>query len=185
VDNDTFQALRRKAKRWSADNAEALKTAKPHIPLDFGNRVRQNWRLLLAIAEQAGVGKEARAAAIKLSGKSSRPSPGVRLIRALKPIFTEPFLASEEMAKRLTSDLTAEWCDYESRGPISQKQIACLLAPYGIHPQSLRVPGRPRTAAPLRGYRREWFNIVFVRFAADIRSSATHEPQNPRKIRNK
>jgi Protein of unknown function (DUF3631) len=86
ADNDTFVTLRRKAARWSEDSMPALKAATPELPPDFDNRVRQNWKLLLAIAEQAGVGKQARAAAVKLSGKLTLPSPGVRLVRAVAGI---------------------------------------------------------------------------------------------------
>jgi Protein of unknown function (DUF3631) len=78
------------------------------------------------------------------------------------------------MAKQLASDPTAEWCDYESRGQISQKQIACLLAAYGIHPRLQRLPGRPRSAAPVRGYLRADFATVFARFAEKNRATVTH-----------
>jgi Protein of unknown function (DUF3631) len=185
ADDETFQVLRRKLARWRDDNLTILKNASPVQPPGFDNRIAQNWKLLLAIAELAGVGKQARAAAVRLAGKSALPSPGVRLVRALKPIFTETFFPSEDMAKQLAADLTAEWCDYDNRGPISQKQIATLLAPYGIHPQRNRVPGRPRTAAPIHGYLLADFANTFARFAADIPAPGTHEVKKRPKTRHK
>src|SRR5262245_52166009 len=54
IDDDDFTALRRKALRWAADSAAALRDADPVMPSGFGNRVAANYRLLLAIADQAG-----------------------------------------------------------------------------------------------------------------------------------
>lgn len=53
-DNETFARLRSQTMRWAADNTEALAEARPETPNGFHNRVRANWRLLLAIADQAG-----------------------------------------------------------------------------------------------------------------------------------
>jgi hypothetical protein len=54
---------------WAADNAAALKDAKPLFPANFNNRLRANWRLLLAIAELAAGTwpKQARGAAERLA----------------------------------------------------------------------------------------------------------------------
>ena len=49
-----FAVLRRKLARFAADNAAALKDAKPTLPSELINRDAANWWLLLAIAELAG-----------------------------------------------------------------------------------------------------------------------------------
>jgi hypothetical protein len=51
LDTPKFAELRRKAARWSADNADLLQTARPETIPGFTNRRRMNWRHLLAIAE--------------------------------------------------------------------------------------------------------------------------------------
>jgi hypothetical protein len=53
-DDETFQTLRRKLARWAADNAAALKDAKPVLPPGSTNRLAQNWTMQLAIADLAG-----------------------------------------------------------------------------------------------------------------------------------
>ena len=45
--------LARKAARWAADNAERLRHADPEMPADVFNRMADNWRPLLAIADAA------------------------------------------------------------------------------------------------------------------------------------
>src|SRR5262250_2828870 len=74
---DDFVRIRRKATRWAADNKPALRAARPTTPFD--NREEDNWTLLFAIADLAGddFGKQARAAAIKLSKKRAQQSEPV------------------------------------------------------------------------------------------------------------
>src|SRR6202030_3725259 len=50
-DDEEFAILRRKLARWAADNAAAIKQRKPLLPARFNNRLAENWKLLLAIAE--------------------------------------------------------------------------------------------------------------------------------------
>ena len=78
-DDDDFRALRRKAMRWAADHAVTLRDACPVLPPGFGNRLRMNWNLLLAIADLAGGAwpKRAREAAIKLSRSATGHPRGV------------------------------------------------------------------------------------------------------------
>jgi hypothetical protein len=54
LDDAEFAVLRRKFTRWAADNAAALKSAKPVMPTDLNNRDAANWKLLLATAELVG-----------------------------------------------------------------------------------------------------------------------------------
>ena len=161
-DDDDFRALRRKAMRWAADHAVTLRDACPVLPPGFGNRLRMNWNLLLAIADLAGGAwpKRAREAAIKLS-KRHRPSEGRRLIDALHPILAmHKEITSADLVARLNADPTAEWCAFRNRGPITQRQVALLLDQHDIHPDVIHPPGRPAA----RGYKAEWFADVFARY---------------------
>jgi putative DNA primase/helicase len=54
IDDPQSAELRRRLLRWADDNGAALATAAPEMPRDFHNRVRANWKLLLAIAEHCG-----------------------------------------------------------------------------------------------------------------------------------
>jgi hypothetical protein len=58
IDDDDLGKLRRQCARWAIDNAAALAVASPEIPEGFHNRVRANWKLMLAIAEWTGCKQE-------------------------------------------------------------------------------------------------------------------------------
>ena len=49
-----FERLSRQAARWAADNAEAIRRARPEIPDSLSNRTGDNAEPLLAIADLAG-----------------------------------------------------------------------------------------------------------------------------------
>src|SRR6516165_7282896 len=165
VDDDDFTALRRKLMRWAADNAVRLKDANPVVPPGFSNRVSANWCLLLGIADVAGGlwPDRARAAAMKLSHKRHQPSERLRLLADLHPIFaTREQIPSAELVAQLTADPDGEWTEFRGRGPISQRQVAALLAGFEIFPVVLH----PTKQASLsrRGYRRSQFGDLFARF---------------------
>jgi hypothetical protein len=83
-DDEEFKIIRRKLARWAVDNAIALRSAKPES--SFNNRIRKNWKVLLAIADLAGGGwpKRARDAALELGTDRDEPSEGVRLLAAIR-----------------------------------------------------------------------------------------------------
>ena len=165
VDDDDFTALRRKALRWAADSAAALRDADPVMPSGFGNRVAANYRLLLAIADLAGGvwPKRARAAAVKLSHKRHQPSERLRLLAALRPLFaTREQITSAELVELLVADADGEWAEFHGRGPITQRQVAALLAGFEIFPAVLHPT--KRASLSRRGYRRSQFDDAFARF---------------------
>jgi hypothetical protein len=160
-----FVILRRKFARWAADNAAALKNASP-VMTGFNNRGRMNWKLLLGIAELAGGDwiKRGRVAALKLSRQRREPSEGNRLLAAFHHLFMVhgPELTSNEVQTLLTADEDSEWADFHGHGPISKRQIALLLDPFDIHPDSIHPQGK--TA---RGYKAEWFATAFKHFLGE------------------
>src|SRR4029077_15984142 len=54
IDDTGLANLRRQAQRWTRDNVATLETAVPELPAGFDNRLGDNWRLMLAIADLAG-----------------------------------------------------------------------------------------------------------------------------------
>ena len=89
IDDAGLAEMRRRALRWANDNGEKLEDAEPDMPPGFDNRLGDNWRLLLAIADFAG-GEwpdKARKAAVKLSKVADATSIGVQLLAAVKAAF--------------------------------------------------------------------------------------------------
>ena len=166
ADSDELLVFRRKLARFAVDHAEALQTADPAMPEGFDNRLRQNWRLLFAIADLAGGSwpKRIRAAAVKLTKQFYEPSIG----RQCLAMFVELFLASEYEGmvtsawaqEQFIADPTSAWVNYRGRGPITQWGIKNILEPYGIRPGMLHPRGHPA----VRGYRIEHFETAFRYF---------------------
>jgi putative DNA primase/helicase len=164
TDDERFFDLRRKLARWSIDNAEALKAANPVLPAGLNNRLAMNWRLQLAVADLAGGDwpKRARVAAIKLDDRKEESSEGIRLLAALRELFTNhgSQLTSAEIVKLLTANEESEWAAFRNHGPITKRQIAVLLDAYDIHPDYIHPHGRKTE----RGYDVKWFDDAFERY---------------------
>jgi hypothetical protein len=180
IDDVAFEQLRRKLARWSADNAVALKGAKPLLPAGFSNRIAANWRLLLAIAELADCGEKARDAAEKLSKVNRKPSLGMQLLAAIRAIFKGrkvKVISSKDLVTALTADRVGPWCEYSDKKPITQRQVAMLLAPYDIHPGVVH-PTKRSSLSP-SGYKIEQFEEAFARLPpADPSHILTSQPSS-------
>jgi hypothetical protein len=165
VDDEEFRTIRRKLARWTVDNATALRDANPEPAPGFNNRIKMNWKILLAIADLAGGDwpKRARAAALELREEDgSEPTDRVKAVTAMEQLLRgREEITSAEVCATLTADPTSEWCDFRGKGPISQTQFAALLRPYGIYTVRLHPTKRARLSR--HGYRAAQFKNVWAR----------------------
>ncbi|WFU37599.1 DUF3631 domain-containing protein [Bradyrhizobium sp. CB82] len=170
VDDVEFAMSRRKFARWAADDAAALKDAKPSMLPGLNNRAAMNWHLLLAIAELAGGPwpERAREAAERLTHTGRRPSDNVQLLSAFREIFADgrkTFVTSEEIVAYLRCDPTSIWAEYNHGGKITQRQVAFLLDAFDIHPKPLHPTGRKDFGR--MGYEATQFVDAFARYLPD------------------
>jgi hypothetical protein len=166
LDDDEFRVIRRKLQRWAIDNAVALRAAKPEFPPGFVNRVRTNWKALLAIAELAGEewARKARKAARELETGRDEPSETIRLFGAVKAVWgKEATRTSEELCTALVAH-SEEWADFRGKGrPLSPTQLAALLRPFGIRPTNNLKEGRGAGDKNPNGYRKSQFENAWAR----------------------
>jgi putative DNA primase/helicase len=151
-DNAAFAALRSQAARWAADNFDKLADPDPKMP-DLNDRAADNWRPLLAIAELAGGTwpEEARRAACLLSGEEQDGAIGVELLRDIRSAFSnDDVIRSSDLVAKLTADPERPWAEWKYGRPLTQKQLAGLLAPFHIISLTVHPPGLPDG----KGYRR-------------------------------
>ena len=167
LDDAQLAMLRRQALRWSLDHGDELKNAKPEMPDGFHNRLGDNFRMLFAIADLAGLDwpEAARLAAQRLSGAADTTSRNVRLLEAIKSVFDErriDAVSSADLVGALTADETAEWNDWKNGKPISQAQLATVLGGRG----GFGIPvTRPYIDSKrLRGYERKNFDDAWKRY---------------------
>lgn len=169
IDDAGLSDLRQRAMRWADDNGEKLDGAEPDMPPGFDNRLGENWRLLLAIADHAAGEWPARArkAALKLSEIEDSASTGVQLLTAIKAIFdgvnsAKPLdrISSAELATTLGEDTTSPFSEWKNGKLITQTQLARLLKPFRVYPEQTRLP----SGGKLRGYERIQFEDAWERY---------------------
>jgi len=174
-----LEPLRSRAARWAGDHLERLRSARPEVPELGGDRAADNWRALLAIADTVGGEwpQRGREAALRLQGTEA-PDDGVavQLLADLRDLFDRGAVERLTSAQVVTSLAQMEerpWPEWRHGQPITPRQIASLLKPFGIRPKVLRVG-----AATPRGYEIGDLADAFSRYLPSlVRNSAT-APQN-------
>lgn len=162
---NVFEYLRQQAWRWAQDNMEMLRTADPKVPEGFANRLADNWRPLLAIADLAGGEwpRRAREAAMMLSGARMDESFAVMLLEDIEGLFSKrrvDRLSSDTIVKALGEMEDRPWPEYGSNGkPITKHGVAKILRRFGVGPTTIRLGSRTP-----KGYRREDLENTFSRF---------------------
>jgi len=137
LDDPELADLRRRAQRWTTDNVATLKAAVPELPAGFDNRLGDNWRLMIAIADLAG-GEwpdQARQAATAVAEITDAPSVGVKLLADIRDIFASKAvhrIASAELVEALVEIEGRPWANLKGGQPITKNGLALLLAPFGI-----------------------------------------------------
>ena len=159
--------MAKKAARWAADNAITLASSDPLTAPGLYNRARDNWRPLLAIADAAGGHwpESARRIATVLSGSAEDPSLGVQLLSDIRDIFAAcpvDRLTSETLCSNLNELDDRPWREHDRGRLMTRRQLADLLRPFGVRPDSVRISNRTP-----KGYMREWFEEAFTRYLSD------------------
>ena len=174
-----FDALRRKSARWAKDYLEALRGADPEMPPGLNDRQADNWRPLLAIADQIGGQwpQRARAAASDLSkGDDDGEARGIQALADIRRVFDDRgnpgILTSDSIVSALVELEGRPWAEYRRDGkPLTKSALARLLRPFGIAPGTIRI--RTETA---KGYRREQFAEAWSRYLLTDPSFRTVTP---------
>jgi putative DNA primase/helicase len=177
-DNADFAALRSQAARWAADNFDKLADPDPKMP-NLNDRAADNWRPLLAIADLAGGTwpEEARRAACLLSGEQQDGAIGVELLRDIRSTFgDDKVIRSSDLVAKLTADAERPWAEWKHGRPLTQKQLAGLLAPFHIISLTVHPPGLPDG----KGYRRIDFEEAWAAYCPVQNTS----PQQSLRFRN-
>jgi putative DNA primase/helicase len=161
-DNADFAAWRSQAARWAADNFDKLADPDPKMP-DLNDRAADNWRPLLAIADLVGGTwpEEARRAACLLSGQEQDSAIDVELLRDIRSAFGDAdVIRSSDLVAKLTADPERPWVEWKHGRPLTQKQLAALLAPFHIISLTVHPPGLPDG----KGYRRIDFKEAWAAY---------------------
>jgi putative DNA primase/helicase len=158
--------LARQIARWAADHAAELADADPAMG-NLINRAADNWRPLFAVAELAGNGwrdlADDAAATVMASALDTESARTLLLtdIRALFAACGADRLVSAQLVQHLHSLEHRPWPEWgKTRKPISTVQVARLLKPLRISPDTIRLPGGGLS----KGYYKSAFRDAFARY---------------------
>jgi hypothetical protein len=157
--------LRAQVVRWGADNGSKIASLQLATLASGNDRTDDNFEIILAIAHCLGGTwpERVKAAALALSVRhdESRAS-GVELLRDLKLVFVasgKPRLRTLDLIAGLCDDAEKPWLTYSKGKPITPREIASMLKPFGIESKNLCVgDARPK------GYELDQFEDAFARY---------------------
>jgi hypothetical protein len=130
--------------------------------------------------------KAAREAASVLSGATADgDSTKVELLRDLLALFRgrlagRDAFRSAELVDALAEDKAGRWAEYSHGKPLTQRQLARLLRPFAIVPNTVRSG-----AQTFKGYRLEAFADAFARYLSHFDPSHRHAPTTARVVTDK
>jgi Protein of unknown function (DUF3631)/RepB DNA-primase from phage plasmid len=166
-DTEEHAQLRRQCLRWAIDNAEALTRITPPALTVLNDRANDLWEPLLAIADRAGGDwpDRARMAALALSGSGAAgdDTQGVELLADARKAFDASKLlemTTKTFISAVCDDAERPWASYSKGEPITDRQLAKLLRPFGI----VSVTVHPQGAPHAKGYRRVDFEDAWARY---------------------
>jgi hypothetical protein len=130
--------LRDKCNRWAANFP--LNPPEPAIPPELSDSAADNWRVLLAIADDLGRGAEARAAALKLS-EHQKEDETILLLEDIRIVFDTFHVDRfwiEQLVEALLNMPNSQWLDW--RGPdgdqqphkLTTRELRRVLRSFGI-----------------------------------------------------
>jgi hypothetical protein len=164
----------------------------PEMPAELRNRVRNNWKVLISVADSFGPawGKAAREAAITFNRGYRDEDVGVLLLADIRTIFDATRadrIASEQLVTFLNDMDDADWSDWrglrddQQPRPLSQGQLALILKPFGIRPRSIWPPGRRADGKSRKGYLRSQFERAWRQYCPEDGTPA--QQNNIRQLR--
>jgi putative DNA primase/helicase len=172
-----LKQLARMMARWTADNRDALAASDPDMGALF-NRAADNWRPLIAIADQADGDWPARVRAIAETSEGSKEDQSTRTmllsdirdVLAARPYATR--IGSTELATELGMMEGRPWAEWRHGKQITAAGLARMLAPFGISPATRRDG-----AETFKGYLAADFEEAFARYLGDQTVTAS-QPNN-------
>jgi Protein of unknown function (DUF3631) len=156
----------------------------PDLPRDLKNRVADNWRVLIAIADAFGPAwaQAAREAATTFATAYHDEEAAVILLSDIRDVFNRTNgdrMASIDLITALLDIEESGWSEYrgvrDDQVPrkLSQGEMARLLRPFGIRPRSVWPPMKRRKGSSSRkGYYRAQFESAWARYCSPAGTTA-------------
>jgi hypothetical protein len=169
-------------RRWA--EAKPDLNLDPDLPRGLRNRVADNWRPLIAIADCFGAywSQAAREAAVTFAHTYHDEDAGVVLLSDIRDIFNRTAadrMASIDLITALLDVEESGWSEYrgvrDDQAPrkLSAGEMARLLRPFGIRPRSIWPALKRRKGHSSRkGYYRNQFEQAWSRYCSPAGTTA-------------
>jgi hypothetical protein len=143
------------------------------MPEALNDRMQEGCECLVAIADLAWCGEQARAALVALlttDRLDDQESMRLRLLRDIRTVFDErraPGMATTALLEALFQVEESPWLTYYGRG-LTDRDLSSLLRPYDVRPKSLRVKAKFLqdfdNKAVVKGYKRDDLHEAWERY---------------------
>jgi hypothetical protein len=173
-DDPAFEIVRKAIRKWVA---RCNLNRDPEMPAGFRGRRADNWRAMIAIADDLGYGEAARAAAVALSSDRQYENQHITLLSDIRTVFDafgqDRLRTKSELLPALAAlpdSLWADWTGLDSTGAprmFTEGDLGRLLRPFGIRSKTLWPPGRREGTKSATGYLRAQFEAAWASFCEE------------------
>ena len=159
---DQFLDVRRKCKRWAADNFDQLTKLTPTMPSHNNDREIDNWTPLFSIAGMCGQEQAVLDSMKSISPKDEDDGIGSMILGDIKEIFDTrgvDKIFSQDVVNDLINLDDRPWVEWRRGNPITKNSVARLLRPYKIKTKTIRFGSETG-----KGYTLKSFEDAFSRY---------------------
>jgi hypothetical protein len=167
--------------RWVSDHTDDLAGSEPDMPPGIFNRLADVWRPIFGIADKASGAwpERARQAALTLTRETGQDRESIKVmvlsdIRDLFELRETNSLSSASICADLAEMTDKPWPEFRNGKPITQRQLASLLTPFGIATSTIRTA----EGQTPKGYKRQSFEKVFAAYLTPISSATPPQPKD-------
>lgn len=162
--------IQSKLARWSDDNLQAVKNAKPVLPVTINDRAQDNWEILLKIALVLGDGwlERAYSACIETSGiENEELSLNEQLLLDIQTIYKSrnaEKISRVDLITLLCLDPELPWSTFKDRKPITSHKFGSMLKEFRISSKTVRTVDLNGKEIRKQGYDINQFQDAFLRY---------------------
>ena len=153
----------------------------PAMPVGMRNRLADNWRPLLAIADALDWGEQAREAMTAFAHAFQDADVRILLLIDIRAVFNACGLdrmSSKSLLDALHDLVDSDWTEFrgirgeQSPHKLKGSELAAMLREFGIRPRTIWPPNRTTKSRSAKGYRRAMFEEVWRTYCADDGTAA-------------
>lgn len=147
----------------------------PELPSTLQNRLADNWRPLISIADSLGWGEQAREAMVIFAREYRDADVKILLLADVRKVFDTrrvDCLPTKTLLEALDAVDEAEWPEFCGvRGDqlphkLTETELAHMLRDFAIRPHTIWPPNRTATSKSAKGYRRSQFEEAWRKYCA-------------------